>query len=167
MKLGGCSRQSELRDVVLAGRWPHACDPALRAHAAECRSCADFVLVAATLHQARADASSQAPLASPGALWWRAQVRRRNRAVEQMARPIVLAEVTAFVCTVAALGFSLWRWNQVTDWSYSLAGWFSSMFSSSDSVASFSGWVVVLAVAASVTLLLFGGFAVYLLAKKE
>ena len=161
MKLG-CSHQSELTEAVRAGQWPDDCDPVLRAHVAACRSCNDFVLMSEVFRQSRASTAQQAPVGSPGTLWWSAQVRRRNRAVGQMAMPIVLAEVTALVCTVAALVFSLWRWNQVTNWFASITAPFQSQ---PDAAA--SAWPALLVVGGLAMLLLLGSIAVYLIATQD
>jgi hypothetical protein len=111
--------------------------------------------------QARAATSQHAPLASPGTLWWSAQVRRRNRDAGRMAMPIILAEVTALVCTVAALVFSLWRWDQVTHWFESV-----TLPAQSQPDAA-STWPVLLVFGGLAMLLLLGGLAAYLIAMHD
>lgn len=161
MKLRRCSRQSDLGAAVRAGQWPDGCDPELLAHVADCRSCSDFGLVTHAFQQARTAASLQAPLGSPGALWWSAQVRRHNRAVERMSLPIILVEVIALVSAIAALAFSLWRWSQ--NWLPSI----TDLFPGSPDLSTTPGWPMLLVVAASFTLLLLGSVAVYLITHKE
>ena len=41
-----CDREQEIVDVIASGRWPHAADPSLAAHAAGCDVCRDVVTVA-------------------------------------------------------------------------------------------------------------------------
>jgi len=104
-----CPREAELQAALRAGRWPAASDAALRDHVAQCRSCSDVALVMHTMQQARAQANTPA-LQAPGTLWWRAQLRRRQQAVEQATRPIVLAEIAAFAAVFAGLALSVWHW---------------------------------------------------------
>jgi|SRR5580658_3236153 hypothetical protein len=101
MTLHSCSRQPEILEMQALGHWPHACAAELRAHLAECRSCTDLLLVTETFHRSRASTSAQAQLPAPGAIWWRAQLRRRNAAVERVGKPIMGAYV--FALTIMAL----------------------------------------------------------------
>lgn len=99
-----CSREPELLDLVRSGGWPLACDPELQAHVAACRRCSDLLLVTLALRNARSDAiASAAPLPDPGILWWRAQLRRRSAALEQMNRPLARAQGFALVIAALAL----------------------------------------------------------------
>jgi hypothetical protein len=43
-----------------------------------------------------------ARLESPGVLWWRAQLRRRNAAIERINRPILGAQIFAVLVSLAA-----------------------------------------------------------------
>jgi hypothetical protein len=58
----------------------------------------------------RAAASAQARLESPGVLWWRAQLRKRNAALKRVNRPLVAAQVFAvvlgFVAALACLALA-------------------------------------------------------------
>lgn len=76
--------------------------------------------------------------------------------------PIVLAEVTALVCTVAALVFSLWRWNQATNWFASITAPFPFQPTSAA-----SAWPVFLVLGGFAMLLLLGSIAVYLIATQD
>lgn len=95
MNLTGCSRSEELRQVLLLGHWPHACDGDLRTHVESCAHCAGVVLVTQHLHSARAQAMRSAPADSANLLWLRAQARRRQAALERANRPITWAQVFA------------------------------------------------------------------------
>jgi hypothetical protein len=96
MTLRPCPRGPELRAHLQAGHWPHACPAELRGHAAACRSCGDLVLLTQTFRADRAQAAASAELLPPGLLWWRAQLRRRNAAVQTIARPLLGAQIFAF-----------------------------------------------------------------------
>jgi hypothetical protein len=100
-----CSRQSEVKELLDHGHWPHACPAELRVHIADCTSCNEFLLVTQTFRQSRAVTASQANLPAAGAIWWRAQLRRRNAAVERIGKPILGAYVfaLAFLVVVAAV----------------------------------------------------------------
>jgi hypothetical protein len=102
-----CSREKEVNDLVVRGQWPHASAEELRDHVRGCRACSDLALVAAAFQSARAETIAAAPRAgSAGALWWRSQLRRRNAAVERLARPLFGAQIFALAITLlAAFGF--------------------------------------------------------------
>ncbi len=104
MTFTGCQFEPEVRALLEAGRWPHACPAELGGHVETCRSCRDLVLVTGAFRRASAASARAAVLPSPGILWWRAQLRRRNEAVERIARPIFGAQVFALAlfATVAA-----------------------------------------------------------------
>jgi hypothetical protein len=88
--------------MLARGHWPQACPPELREHLAVCPSCAELVLVAQAFQHSRAHAAAQARLPAPGAIWWRAQLRRRNAAVERVGKPIFGAYVFALAVTLMA-----------------------------------------------------------------
>jgi hypothetical protein len=100
-----CFRQSEVKELLNHGHWPHACPAELHAHLADCPSCAEFLLVTQAFMQSRAVTASQVILPGAGTIWWRAQLRRRNAAVERMGKPILGAYVfaLAFIVVVAAV----------------------------------------------------------------
>ena len=100
MTLRACARQTEVQQLLERGHWPHACPADLRAHLSGCRWCAELVLVTRAFQQSRAAAATQAKLPAAGAIWWRAQLRRRNAAVERVGKPIMGAYVFALSITV-------------------------------------------------------------------
>lgn len=102
MRIGACPREIEIAELLRRGHWPHACAPELRAHASACKSCGNLVLVTQAFRRERSTASAQPRLESPGVLWWRAQLRRRNTAIERMGRPLLGAQIFAAVVALAA-----------------------------------------------------------------
>jgi hypothetical protein len=98
MTFGPCPRQSEV--LLKQGHWPNACPAELHAHLSECRACSELVMVTQAFQQSRAAAAAQVRLPAPGAIWWRAQLRRRNVAVERVGKPIFGAYVFALAVTV-------------------------------------------------------------------
>jgi predicted anti-sigma-YlaC factor YlaD len=99
-KLTGCQREKDVAELVKRGQWPALASAEMQAHVAGCSACRDLVAVAQAFQRERAAASAQARLESPGVLWWRAQLRKRNAALKQVSRPLLAAEVFA-----VALGF--------------------------------------------------------------
>ncbi len=106
MSFGICKREKEVAEALRAGHWPGASPEELRAHVAACNACSQRVVLAQAFRRERAAASAQPRLESPGVLWWRAQLRRRNAAIERISRPILGAQVFAVaVAVIAAAAF--------------------------------------------------------------
>ncbi len=118
-----CSHENEVRELLERGQWPQACAPELRAHVESCRSCAEQVLITTAFRTARAEAVAAVSLPPPGVLWWRAQLRRRNAAVERIGRPILGAQIFALAINlVLAVAFIVWQARHGLAW----LSWFSS-----------------------------------------
>jgi hypothetical protein len=108
MTLRPCAREAEVKAMLHNGHWPHACPAELREHAAVCTACANQVLITQAFREARTLAANSAQLPPPGVLWWRAQLRRRNAAVERIGKPIFGAQIFAFaIALVIAAGVVL------------------------------------------------------------
>lgn len=117
MTLRSCPREAEVKSLVERGQWPQVCAPELQAHVSSCHSCSEFALVTTAFHQARNQAIGAAKLGSPGLLWWRAQLRRRNAAVERISRPILSAQIFALaVNVVLAVGVAVWQARHGLAW---------------------------------------------------
>jgi hypothetical protein len=172
MTLSACSREKEIAALLARGGWPEACAPELRDHVNACNSCGDLVLVTKAFQKARADAASAAPVISPGTLWWRAQLRRRNAAVQRVSRPLLGAQIfalstcllvaIAYVVSLVRSGFSWTNWLGELPQPRSLhleILWPAAFF---DSGLSLLALIPVLA-----TLALLGGVAVYLASEKR
>ena len=176
MRLSACSRDKDVKDLVERGQWPQACLPELRAHVGTCRSCGELVLVATAFQRARAEAVGTAKLGSPGVLWWRAQLRRRNAAVERIGRPILGAQIFALaVYLFLAVGFVVWQARHGLAWLTRLEQFPQAaalhLGSLWPSELSGQGWSSVLTpmviVPAAATLALLGGVVVYLASEKQ
>lgn len=162
--LDGCPREREVAELVKRGQSPEAASPELAAHLRNCRACADLALVADTFQWARANAAGPRNVVAPGLLWWRAQLRRREAAMERIGKPILGAQIFALVVNLAvAAGFVAWEATHGVNW----LSWFGatrqdgavgSMVSSA-----LSGWgLVAVAVPALAALAMLAGAAVYL-----
>jgi hypothetical protein len=172
MTFGPCVHEKELAALLALGHYPHACPPELRAHVELCHSCADLILVTRAFQTARAQTAAVANLASPGLLWWRAQLRRRNAAVERVGRPILGANIFALSVTLlVALGFLASQATSGLRWlswftqlpqapAFHLESlWPSSLISST--------WALPLLIPVCATLALLAGVAVYLALEKQ
>lgn len=153
-----CHYGRQVAQLLREGLWPSSCDLTLLAHAESCPFCLDLVLVQQTLKAAGAESAPVSSLPSAGVLWWRGQLRLRREAVEQVTRPIVLAEKLVFFSILFAFGVVTVRWHaEMADWFYGLTDLISSGNGNPLAVLLLTcgGMVVVL-----------GGFAAYLLKEK-
>ncbi len=117
MTFRGCTREHELQQLLERGQWPTASPDELRAHVAHCRSCRELILVRQALGSERLQAAAEARLESPGVLWWRAQMRRRNAALARISRPFLGAQIFALaVCLVSAALYILAQARRGFDW---------------------------------------------------
>jgi hypothetical protein len=152
-----CSQQQKVAAAIQAGQWPEGCDPALCAHVESCLICSDEAMLAQAFRQSHSAALQQPQLPSAGILWWRAQLRRKNADLERMIHPVAVAEKIAVVfvalIVVALVG---WQHEQMAVWASSIWGPLATM-------AQVPGLLLI----GGMMLLVFGGFAVYLLKAKE
>jgi hypothetical protein len=167
MTLRNCPRENELRDLVARGQWPQASAPELRDHVAACRSCNDLALVADAFQKARAATIGAARPGSAGALWWRAQLRRRNAALERISRPLIGAQIFALAITLLfGVGLAIFEARQGIAWltwlqqlPQAAALQWQDLLSSSFAGP---GWTWTILVPVAATLALLGGVAVYM-----
>jgi hypothetical protein len=171
MTLRPCSRQSDIQQLLASGHWPHACPPDLRAHLADCRSCADLLLVTQAFQQSRSAAASEVRLPAPGSIWWRAQLRRRNTAVERVSKPIFGAYVFALsIVVLVATALAISQAHHGLCW----LDWLSQSQSAGLDIQSFNpltllnaGWSLTVLIPILATLALVGAVAVYLATERQ
>jgi hypothetical protein len=178
-----CPHGPAIRDLLHSGHWPHACPAELRAHAAACRSCGDLVVLTQAFRADRAASAASAQLPPPGLLWWRAQLRRRNSAVQSIARPLLGAHIFAFaVALLVAVAIVLSQARHGLRWLAELSQSPALRFSSLWSVPSHDlardlardpaqwlglGWNPPYLIPALGLLVLLGGVVVYLTSEKQ
>jgi hypothetical protein len=161
-----CVREHEVTELLRQGYWPEACPAELRAHVETCRMCGDLVLVSSALGKERKETMPMARLEAPGALWWRAQLRKRNVAIEKMARPIMGAEVfalaTALVVAAMVVVWQAGNWSawiadlpRVLHLNALLPGWLGDL----------TGMLWIVPVLATIAVL--SGVVVYLASEKQ
>ncbi len=172
MTLSPCPHEKEIAALLTRGQWPHAAPAELRAHVGVCRPCTELALVTSAFQVSRTTAAAAAPLVSPGVLWGRAQLRRRNAAIERVTRPILGAQIFAFsVCIAVAIGFAGSHAGQGLDWITSLSQLFpphsldvTRLWPTSLTGSGSVLWVLVPLLG---TLALLGGAAVYFGSSEE
>jgi len=88
--------------MVSTGRWPEGAPAELRAHAESCQVCRELGLAAAAIGEESELAAPALP--SAGTVWWKAQLRARQEAARQVARPITAVQLLAFSALVGVMG---------------------------------------------------------------
>jgi hypothetical protein len=163
-----CAREREVTELLHQGYWPEACPAELRMHVETCRMCADLVAVRTAFQVARQQTMPIPRLESPGAIWWRAQLRRRNEAIERVGRPILGAQIFALaISVVVAAGVLAWQGNALKAWFAHLprALHLDALVPAALSQSSGGMASIVLPVLATVALL--SGVVVYLATEKQ
>lgn len=169
MTVRTCPREKELAEALRAGYWPEACDSSLRTHVQSCEHCAERLLLTHSFKAARAEAMAAGTLPHPGILWWRAQLRKRNDALEQVSRPTRwVSRVALLAMMVVVAAVLVWRSDFVGEW----LGWFGAMPHSSsfriESLwATVGNWNSLLLLTCAVSLVVFGAVAVVVVSKEQ
>jgi hypothetical protein len=101
VKTVDCCREEDVLDALTSGRWPDRADEELRAHVAACAICTDVVEVASAVLEVRNGERGDMRIPSSAVMWWRAQMRARQEAAREAARPVNVAQVVALVSVVA------------------------------------------------------------------
>jgi hypothetical protein len=98
-----CIREQEVLDAITSGRWPDRLSEDLSSHVADCTICADLGLVAESLSADYQESLKNVRVPSAGLVWWRAELRARQDAVQTVNRPIRWAQYIAAACSLAAV----------------------------------------------------------------
>jgi hypothetical protein len=93
--------------MVRKGHWPDGCYEELRAHIAGCGQCREWILLTQSFQHARKASFEETPQRSPFLLWWKAELRRRDAALTQVSRPMMLAHRFAVVVGMIAVAVFL------------------------------------------------------------
>jgi hypothetical protein len=167
MTLKSCTREREVTELLQSGHWPLACGPELGDHVNTCARCSDLVLVTEAFRQDRVASEGRARLNSPGVVWWRAQLRQRNAALEKIARPIQGAQIFALIVSVVvAVGFVVSQARHGLGW---LSWWSGLRLTEAfhlgtlwSSVSMTSDWSLAVLIAGFGALALLSGVVLYL-----
>ena len=114
MTLIECPRESDVLDAVAAGKWPNRVAFELAEHVASCRVCVDVVAVATAIQADHEAVWEDASIPSSGQVWWRAEMRVREEAIRQAARPIAIVQAAAAIVALAlavGTGWIAWTWG--------------------------------------------------------
>ena len=129
MTLLECPREAEVLDALSSARWPHRVDRELADHVASCAICTDVVAVASAIRNDHDAAYQEANVPSSGQMWWRAEMRARQDAIREAARPVTIAQGVGVVLVLAVAGAAAWfGWPSIHD-----------MFSAATTAASAAG----------------------------
>jgi hypothetical protein len=96
-----CSREQDVIDALASGRWPSRVADELRAHVASCQICDDTLTVAAPIVAEHDRFSADAGVPSSAVMWWRAQMRAKQEAAREAARPVNVAQIVGAICALA------------------------------------------------------------------
>jgi hypothetical protein len=165
-----CPHEAEVQAILRRGHWPEACDPEFRKHLETCRACAEQLLVLHAFHNARTHAMQATRLDHPNLIWWRAQLRRRNDALQRVSKPIATAQIFALcVAIFAGAALLIFQIRRGFSWSSLLPD--SSGLSHLDALSFFASltadWGLFLLLAGLGTLALLGGVVLYLAADRN
>ncbi len=162
-----CGREREVTELLQCGYWPDACPAELKSHIHACRICSELVLVTRAMQAAKMQSVALPRLEPAGAIWWRAQLRRRNAAIEKVTRPILGAQIFALaVALVVAVGVVIWQADNWRAWLSELphALHLEALIPAATTSSSETLWIVVPVLA---TIGLLGGVVVYLASEKQ
>lgn len=95
-----CPHEHDVISAILADRWPNQCDESLHAHAAQCEVCKELVEVVSLLRIERQGLHDEMRVPSAGQVWWRAAIRARLEASQQVARPFSWLAGISVACAV-------------------------------------------------------------------
>ena len=176
LPLRPCPHEPELRILLERGQWPTAAQAELRTHVAGCRACSDLALLTTSFQASRATAAAAAQLPPPGLLWWRAQLHRRNQAVERINRPLASAQLFALLSiSITLVALALFSRRQIAEWAGSftpsnpshLFSSFSSSLRSSATEWLALSWNPAYLLPAIALLVLAGGIAIYMASERS
>ncbi len=161
-----CSFEREVLQELKDGHWPDGCPPELRAHVGNCAGCSDLVLVMQTFQRARRESVEDATEGSPGLIWWRAQLRRRNAAEQSIRKPITVAQVFAWAVTLIVLALFAAAQLPHAHWTLRAPTLTASYFSHLLPPTKVA-WNLLLLIPGLGLLALFSGVVLYLVSEKQ
>jgi len=162
-----CSFEKEIQEALKSGHWPAGCAPELREHVRQCDSCNDLVLLTQAFQLAKTSSSTEVNV-PPGLIWWRAQLRLRRAAAEQVGTPLSIAQLFAWaISLVAAAAFVVSQYHHGLRW----ASWFSDLTPDfirlSPILSNHLDWSLVVVIPTLGALALVAGVVVFLVSEKS
>ena len=114
-----CAHESDVLDLVLMEQWPARAGRALTAHVESCASCRDLVAAVGAVVELR-DGAARPSVPDASIVWHKTQIRARQDAARQAARPMFAAQMVAlagfaaaavlWIATGAAGFEAFWQW---------------------------------------------------------
>lgn len=102
-----CSREQDVIDALTSGRWPERAPGELRQHVATCQICEDTLTVVGPIIAVHDSFATDARVPSSAVMWWRAQMRAKQEAAREAARPLNVAQVVGGLSAVALVAASI------------------------------------------------------------
>jgi hypothetical protein len=128
------------------------------------------LLVLHAFQRARTEAVHAAPVEHPNLLWWRAQLRRRNDALQRVGRPITTAQIFALCISVFAAAVLLisqlrkgWNWSSLLPDSSTLSHFDALSFFA----AAKTDWGLLLLLTGFGTVAVLSGVVLYLVSDRS
>jgi hypothetical protein len=161
-----CGYDKEIQEALKRGHWPAGCAAELRDHVRRCDSCSDLVLLTQAFQIAKSSSNTEANI-PPNLIWWRAQLRLRRAAAEQVSAPVTIAQLFAWaISLVAAVGFVVSQYHHGLRW----ASWFSDLTPDlirlSPVLSSHLDWNLVVVIPTIGALAVVAGLVVFLVSEK-
>jgi hypothetical protein len=111
-----CPREGDVLDALASARWPERVAAELADHVASCGICRDVITVASAMQADHDVAWKEASVPSSGQMWWRAEMRARQDAVREAARPVTVAQGVAVVLALSVAVAAGWfGWPSVRE----------------------------------------------------
>jgi hypothetical protein len=89
-----CAHESDVLDLVLMEQWPARAGRALVSHVESCASCRDLVAAVGAVVELR-DGAARPSVPDASIVWHKTQLRARQDAARQAARPMFAAQMVA------------------------------------------------------------------------
>jgi hypothetical protein len=103
VKTAECCREQEVIDALVTERWPERVPGDLREHVEACAICSDLATAVAPILADREDLSHEGHIPSSAVMWWRAQMRARQQAARDAARPLNVAHLVGAMCALMVI----------------------------------------------------------------
>ena len=107
MEYKGCPHEKEIAQATRTAAWK----PDLTLHRQQCPICLEVAQVAGSL---LALLWSTRPVPDPDLIWFRAQLMKMQSAEAQILRPLLVAEISASVISMATVALLFtWHWPKI------------------------------------------------------
>ncbi len=110
MEYKGCPHEKEIAQATRTGEWK----PDLTLHRQQCPICVEVFQVAGSVQTLLTLPESTRPLPDPDLIWFRAQLMKLQSAEARILRPLLVADISASVTSVATVALLFtWHWPKI------------------------------------------------------